>query len=258
MAEPLQGFDSFVASGPVFLPITLGAVLSSVSLPAKTAVGGIDVDVSDLDANATPLIALDVGDVADADRFVAASTVARNGGLLEYRPASAAYYRYSLASAVRVTVQAAPATGVVGTIGVTVYGYPSADISNAVRLTLQGLGVLAEGQTARAEDDVLARDALDEVHQMLRGKGLANRQDLEWPVTAIPLFAVRPYARLAGNLLADVFGLPAQRQAVVAQRAAEAEREIRRQTFVKYDGSPVNLEPYRDDPPYFLERGALA
>jgi hypothetical protein len=254
----LLGFDGFTTSASVITPITLGAVLASVALPAKATVGGIDVDVGDLDANATPLIRLDVGDVADADRFVAASTIARDGGLLEYRPESAAYYRYPLASAVRVTVQTAPATGVAGTIGVTVYGYPSADISDAVRLTLQGLGVLAEGQTARAEDDVLAREALAEVHQMLRYKGLANRQDLEWPTTAIPLFAVRSYARMAGNLLADVFGLPAQRHAVLAQRAAEAEREIRRQTYVKYDGSPVNLEPYRDDPPYFLERGVLA
>lgn len=254
----LRGFDGFTASASVTLPITLGAVLASVALPAKVAVGGIDVDVGDLDANTTPLIRLDVGDINDVDRFVAASPAARDGGLLEYRPASAAYYRYNLAANVRVTVQTAPATGVAGTIGVTVYGYPSADISDAVRLTLQGLGVLAEGQTARAQDDALAREAIDEVHQMLRGKGLANRQDMEWPVTAIPLFAVRPYARLAGNLLADVFGVPAQRAAIMAQRAAEAEREIRRQTYVKYDGSPVNMEPYREDPPYFLEEGVLA
>lgn len=254
----LRGFDGFTTSASVITPITLGAVLASVALPAKAAVGGIDVDVGDLDSNVTPLIRLDVGDVADADRFVAASTIARTGGLLEYRPASADYYRYNLAANVRVTVQTAPATGIAGTIGVTVYAYPSADISDAVRLTLQGLGVLAEGQTARAEDDVLAREALDEVHQMLRGKGLANRQDMVWPVTAIPLFAVRPYARLAGNLLADVFGLSAQRQALAAQRAVEAEREIRRQTFVKYDGSPVSLEPYADPPPYWLEEGVLA
>lgn len=254
----LVGFDSFVASAVVTTPITLGATLATVALPAKATVGGIDVDVSDLDASTSPLIRLDVGDVNSAARFVAASTIARDGGLLEYRPEGAGYYRYGSAASVLVTVQTAPATAVAGTIGVSVFAYPSADISDVVRLTLQGLGVLAEGQTARAEDAALAREALDEVHEMLRGKGLANRQDLAWPVTLVPLFAARPYARLAGNLLADVFGLPAQRVAIMAQRAIEAEREIRRQTYVKYDGSPVNLEPYRDDPPYYLEQGVLA
>lgn len=254
----LVGFDGFVASAAVTLPINLGATLVSVPIPAKVTVGGIDVSVGDLDGSIAPAIRLDVGDAIDADRFVSQSLAARDGGLLEYRPVSAAYYRYNAASAVAVTVQTAPATGVAGTIAITVYGYPSIDLTDAVRLTLQGLGVLAEGETPRAADAAAATEALEEVHQMLRGKGIANRQDLAWPVTLIPQFAARPYARLAGNLLADTFQLPAQRVAIMAQRAVEAEREIRRQTYTKYDGSPVTLEPYRDDPPYFLDKGVLA
>lgn len=253
----LFGFDTFVASAEVTPPWLAGATLLSVALPAKTAVGGIDVSVGDLDTNVAPLIALDVGDVNDLNRFVAASQVARDGGLLEYRPTSAEYYRYNLAASVLVTVQAVPATAQAGAIAATVYGYPSLDITDVQRMTLQALGVLGEGETARFEDSALAGEALAEVHEMLRYKALANRRDLAWPVGIIPAFAGRCYARMAANLLADTFGLSAQRAGVLAQRAAEAEREMRRQTYRKSDGGPVSLEPYLEDPPFILDIGVL-
>lgn len=254
----LRGFGSFVASAAVVPPYTLGATLLSVSLPAKATVGGIDMDVDALDSNATPLLALNIGDVNDDDRFVAADTTARAGCALEYRPDPTAYYRYNLAASVLVTVDVAAATGVLGSIAATIYGYPSLDISDAQKMVLQVLGVLAEGETPRAEDAVLARGALEEVHERLRFKGLANRQDLAWPVTLIPVFAGRAYARMAADLLADTFGVSMQRAQVMAQRAAEGEREMRRQTQVKTLGGPVTLEPYLDPPPYYLDEGVLA
>lgn len=245
----LVGFDTFTASATVSTPITLAATLLTVPVPAGVAIGGIDLTVSDLDTNAAPTIALDVGDVVDADRFVAASTIARAGGTLEYRPAATAWYRYNAAAAVRVTVQATPAlaSGAAGSIAGTIYGYPSVDRAVLVRQTLQLVGVVAEGETPRAEDAAIALEALADVHEMLRGKGIANKQDVAWPLAAVPLFAARSYAALAGNLLADTFGLSMQRAARLAQRAAEGEREIRRQTRKPTDGEPVNLEPYLPD-----------
>lgn len=241
----LVGFDTFTASATVSTPITLGATLLTVALPARTALAGLDLTVSDLDTNATPLVALDVGDLADADRFVVASQLARAGGSLEYRPAATAWYRYGSAANVLATVQTAPATGAAGTISATIYGYPSADVSTLVRATLQQLGVLAEGETARAEDAAIALEALAEIHETLRGKSIANKQDLAWPLAAVPMFAVRPYAALAANLLADTFGVSMQRAQRMAARAADGEREIRRQTRKAYAGNPVSLEPYR-------------
>lgn len=253
----LAGFDTVVQTAVVNLPITLGATLLSATIPAKYSLGGLDMDVSDLDTSTSPVIALDIGDTVDDDRFVADDITARTGGLLEYRPASEAYYRYTAAGTLTIKVAGAPATGAVGAVAIVAYVYPSVDSADLVRRTLQGMGVLAEGETARFEDAALALEALDEVHQMLRGKGLANRQDLAWPVSQVPVFASRPYAAMAGNLLADTFGLSTQRAARLAQRAAEAEREIRRQTYVKYEGNPVDLEPYRTEPAFVLDYGQL-
>lgn len=253
----LLGFDGFVNSSEVLPPLVGGQVLVSVALPARTTVGGIDIAIDRIDANAAPTLTLDVGDAANPSRFVSASTFAGVGGLLEYRPLSAEYYRYNLASSVTVTVNAIPATAVPGVIAVTVYGYPSLDIADSARMVLQALGVLAEGETPRAADHVLAVEALSETHEQFRFKSLANRQDMAWPDTLIPVFAGRAYARMAANLLADTFGLSAQRAAVLAQRATEAEREMRRQTQTKSVGQPVSLEPYKAPPPYILDFGVL-
>lgn len=241
----LIGFDAYTASATVSTPITLAATLLTVAVPAGTAIGGLDLTVSDLDTNATPLVALDVGDAVDADRFVAAATTGRAGGTLECRPAATAWYRYNAASSVVVTVQTAPATGASGTIAATLYGYPSVDRAVLVRQTLQLLGVVAEGETPRAEDAAIALEALADAHEMLRGKNLARRQDLAWPLAAVPLFGARAYAAMAGNLLADTFGVSAQRAQRLAARAVEGERELRRQTRTPTAGGPVSLEPYR-------------
>jgi hypothetical protein len=242
----LEGFDAYEGEAVVTTPIILGVTLLSVAIPKGVCIGGIDIDVSDLDSNATPLITLDVGDAVDQDRYVAASTIAQDGGLLEYRPVNTVWYRYSAASAVLVKVATAPATGAAGAIAATIYGYPSADVSDLVRNTLRGLGVLAEGETARAEDAALALEALAEIHETMRGKRIANRQDLAWPLAAVPTFAARPYAVMAGNLLAATFGVSMQRMQAMAARAVEAERELRRQTAKGYSGRPVSLEPYRE------------
>ena len=243
----LVGFDTWDEVATVATPITLASTLLTLPLPAGTTVAGIDMDVSDLDTHATPLIALDIGDAADLDRFVAEDEEAQGGGLLEYRPVNTAWYRYSAATSLLVTVAIAPATGAAGAVAVTVYGYPSVDRGVLARQTLQGLGVLAEGETARAEDAALALEALADVHETMRGKRIAARQDLAWTLAAVPLFASRPYSAMAGNLLADTFGLSAQRAARMAQRAAEAEREMRRQTTKRSSGDPVSLEPYLED-----------
>lgn len=253
----LTGFDSFVASAALAPPYALAATLLSVSLPAKLAVGGIDLDVDDLDGAAVPLMTLDIGDAADAERFVAGSAAAQDGGLLEYRPENTNWHRYNIATPLLVSVGAAPGTGVAGAIAATVYGYLSLDISDVQRMVLQVLGVLAEGETPRAQDAMLALEAISEVHEQLRFKSLANRQDMAWPVTLIPVFAGRAYARLAANLLADTFGVSAQRAQMLAARAAEGEREMRRQTQVKTTGAPVSLEPYQTPPDFYLDLGVL-
>ena len=117
--------------------------------------------------------------------------------------------------------------------------------------------MLAEGETSRAEDASLANEALAEVHEMLRGKSLANRRDLAWPLALVPMFAFRPYAALAANLLADTFGVSAQRAQRLAARAAAAEKEMRVHTQTRTSGDPVTLEPYHELPTHILDYGVL-
>jgi len=241
----LAGFDTLTATATVTAPFAAGATLLTLPVPARAVVAGLDLTATDLDTGAVPTITLDVGDAADVDRYLAASVVARAGGLVEMRPAASAWWRYGAADNVLVRVNADAATDAGGTVTLTAYVYPGADVAQVVRLTLQGLGVVAEGETPRAEDASLALEALANVHEGLRGKGIANKQDLAWPLALIPLFAVRPYAALAGNLLADVFGVSAQRAQRLAARAVDGEREVRRQTRKPYSGEPVSLEPYR-------------
>lgn len=240
----LAGFDTITATGAVTAPFVAGQVLLSLPVPARTVVAALDLTTSDLDTNAAPTITLNVGDTADVDRFLAASTVARAGGVVEVRPAASAWWRYGAADSVTVRVGTDAATDAAGSVTLTAYVYPGEDTAQVVRQTLRGLGVLAEGETPRSEDAAIALEAIYDVHEMLRGKGIANRQDLAWPVGLIPLFAVRPYAAMAGNLLAETFSVSARRAQRLAARAVDGEREIRRQTRKAYSGEPVDLEPH--------------
>ena len=73
----LVGFDTLTGTATVTAPFSAGATLLSLSVPARTVVAALDLTVTDLDSNASPAITLNVGDVADIDRYVAASTLAR-------------------------------------------------------------------------------------------------------------------------------------------------------------------------------------
>lgn len=253
----LSGFDTATVTATVTTPITGGATLATLVLPARAVAAGFDLSASDLDGAASPAITLSVGDAANLTRFAAADTIAQAGGTSELRPASSAWWRYPAGGSVLVQCVTPPGSGIAGTVVLTGYYYPGADVADVVRVTLRGLGVLAEGETPRAEDAAIALEALADVHETVRGKGLAARLDLAWSLALLPLFAVRPYAAMAGNLLADTFGASAQRAATMAARAAEGERELRRQTRKATSGEPVNLEPY-DPPPFQLDYGVLA
>lgn len=254
---PLYGFDTFEEVADATGTHSPGDVLLSITIPARTTIGGLDLSVGILDTDAAPTITLDIGDADDADRFVADDESGQTGELLEWRPAPSTWYRYNVETALRITVGTGAATSANEGLSLVVYGYPSVDFSALSRLTLQTMGVLAEGETSRFEDASLAQEALREVHEMLRGKRLSYRQDLAWPLAYVPIFAARSYAIMAGDLLADTFGLSAQRAQRLNARAQEALREMARQTSIRSLGGPVTLEPYQELPPHILDYGVL-
>lgn len=242
----LTGFDLVTGTATVTAPFAAAQVLLTQAVPARTVIGGIDLTASDLDSNAAPTVTLNVGDATLVNRFIAASTIARAGGTVEFRPVNTAWFRYNLGGSVLTAIGTDAATDASGTVSATLYTYPGVDVSDLARATLQRMGVLAEGETPRFDDNAITLEALAETHQMLRGRNLTAKQDLSWDLQAVPLFALRPYAAIAANMLADTFGLSGQRIQLMAQRAAEGERELRRQTRVPYSGEPVSLDPYVD------------
>lgn len=251
----LAGFDIRTASAAIAVAPTVGATYCSITMPARSVVGAVEVLSDQLDVATPGAITFAVGDALDPDRLASDVLVARLAGTetLEIEPE--AFHRYGTATAVRLECTAEATTFAAGAVTLTLYSYQAADWATLRAMVLREMGVLAEGETPRAEDDRLVRDALAEVHEMLRGKGLASRQDLEWPVELVPLFAARPYANLAARLLAATYGLPAARIPLIEARATEAEREMRRQTRKPTAGGPVSLEPYLEEETLVLNEG---
>lgn len=81
------------------------------------------IEASDMDTNGSPTLTIDVGTADDADRFVAASTVAQAGtGTSAVLTAGLAYV-FDGATAVLWARQAGPATGAAGTLRVIMVGF---------------------------------------------------------------------------------------------------------------------------------------
>ena len=93
---------------------TLGTadVLAGPTLPAGSVVLGGALTASDCDTGAT--LTLDVGDSADDNRFLSASTIGQAGGMASLNLAAQGTQKYTSATRIDVTPAAAAAGGVAG------------------------------------------------------------------------------------------------------------------------------------------------
>lgn len=224
----LRGFDVLAATSAISAPVVAGQLLASRIVPAGYAVGGLDLSSPALDP--AGLLRFTVGDPADTDRLMPASDIGAVGGTVEYRPDPTAWYRYAKRTMVSVRVSIPPAAAISGgTVVLTLYTYPAVTLATAQAMVLEELGILKEDGTARAEELAQARQAVTEAYYELRGLGLGNRIDLEWPVDLIPTWAVRSVAKIGAKKLMGVFGIPMPRRQVLQAEAGMAERELRRQ-----------------------------
>lgn len=224
----LRGFEVKAGVTTLTAPVVTGQLLASVTLPAGYAVGGLDLTMPALDPGGPLMIT--VGDPADIDRIMPASDLGANGGTVEYRPDPTTWHRYAKATTVSVRVSIPPLASVsTGTAVLTLYTYPAVTLATARSMILGELGVLKEDGTARAEEAAQAGQALIEAYDELRGLGLGNRIDLEWPIDLIPTWAVRHVAKIGAKKIMGVFGIPMPRRQVLQAEAAGAEREMRRQ-----------------------------
>src|SRR3989304_3625397 len=75
--------------------LVVNDVIQMFKLPSGATVHEVILASDDLDSNGTPAIALDVGDATAANRFIAASTVARTGGVARADQAAGIGHQYA-------------------------------------------------------------------------------------------------------------------------------------------------------------------
>lgn len=90
-------------------------------VPADARVVFAVLEATDMDTNATPTLALNVGDAGDADRLFAASTVAQAGTLSSAIATTGAGHKYDDSTLITGTASTGAATGAAGTVYLTVF-----------------------------------------------------------------------------------------------------------------------------------------
>ncbi len=88
-------------------------------LPAGAVITGILVGTTDMDS-ATALV-LDIGDAADEDRLLAASTIGQTGVASTALARTGVLYKYTTSTQIRAYIQTAAGTPVAGTLSVAVF-----------------------------------------------------------------------------------------------------------------------------------------
>lgn len=89
-------------------------------VPAGAIITGIAVSATDMDTNASPTIAFDIGDDADEDRLMAATQVARAGGVDQAIARTGLGFKYTTRTRLKAYVQTAAATAAAGTLTVVI------------------------------------------------------------------------------------------------------------------------------------------
>lgn len=95
--------------------------LQFFSLPANSRVVGGWLSATDMDTNASPTIALNIGDAGSANRYFAASTVAQAGTASTAIAATGLGYLNTSRTLVTGVASANPATGAAGTVTLCLY-----------------------------------------------------------------------------------------------------------------------------------------
>lgn len=104
-----------VASAP-----SANDLIKMMEIPAGATIVDVILDSDTLDSNASKTVTLDVGDTTQAQRFLAASTVAQAGGAVHADVAASTAYQYTADTWLYVKFHAAAATFAAGTVRLTV------------------------------------------------------------------------------------------------------------------------------------------
>lgn len=102
--------------------LDLNDVHQAMDLPAGFTVLGGAIWATDMDTNGSPVLAFNVGDAGDADRYFAASTVGATGTASTAVAVAGLGYTTTAKTRVTVTVSTAAATAAAGTLNLALYG----------------------------------------------------------------------------------------------------------------------------------------
>lgn len=100
--------------------LTTADTINFFDLPPNSRVLYAILEASDLDTNGTPLLTLNIGDAGDADRYFVASTVGQTGVSAVSTAVTGLGYLNTAKTRVVGVPAANAATGVAGTIALTV------------------------------------------------------------------------------------------------------------------------------------------
>lgn len=99
-------------------------VIQMVKVPEGARVLEVILTTDDLDTDASPALALNVGDGSDPNRYIAASTIGQTGGTVRMGQGivtSTSSHTYAADDTIDIHVETAPATGAAtGTLCLTV------------------------------------------------------------------------------------------------------------------------------------------
>jgi len=101
----------------------INTVIPALIAPRGFVVTGLAVRATDMDTGGSPALALHVGDADDPDRFLSASTIAQTGTGTVTLAVTGAGFKYTVDTAVNVTVSTGAATGAAGTLSVYLIGF---------------------------------------------------------------------------------------------------------------------------------------
>lgn len=93
-----RGADFTIFGSVAVASAGVGDIYQLVQIPNGYSIESVILDTDQLDTNATPTLTLEVGDGTTAARFIAASTIARTGGIQYGNVAGATGYSYAIGS----------------------------------------------------------------------------------------------------------------------------------------------------------------
>ena len=102
--------------------LTTADVFNFGFVPAGFRVALAVLESTDMDTNGSPTLTINVGDAGDADRIFAASTVGQAGTLSSALAVTGAAYQYTSKTLITGAPAANAATGVAGTLTLTLIG----------------------------------------------------------------------------------------------------------------------------------------